>query len=315
MTTLENNAEKSLFKAIAAIKSEYGCTNDAARNDSENDKLGENEEKEKMANMIIKKFQASFDVPPIAEIEYLLHKPFTLTEVRIMLFSPLENQISYYVTILNETNSNNTSNDFIKVRNLILSLLFLIHRKVWSFMSDFILAGGLHAIAGYMASDNLYIRGQVLEIFLSATDCDTFDWFQPHDNDFRKSELHKAMLSLSSNKSFLQNLLSNRVSSYPGGSFRSLQILAFWLSWVRAMYTENQQLHLSKALLSELESWYVDTTLVIQDSMGGDGGPQSIEKPDEEINLAKTLYEDFFNSQQQSESGYTASPLLSILRE
>ena len=128
MTTPENNAEKSLFKAIAAIKSEYGCTNDAACKDSENDKLGENEEKEKMANMIIKKFQASFDVPPIAEIEYLIHKPFTLTEVRIMLFSPLENQISYYVTILNETNSNNTSNDFIKVRNLILSLLFLIHR-------------------------------------------------------------------------------------------------------------------------------------------------------------------------------------------
>ena len=127
---------------------------------------------------------------------------------------------------------------------------------------------------------------------------DIFDWFQPHENDYRKSELHKAMLSLSSNKSFLQNLLLNRVSSYPGGSFRSLQILAFWLSWVRAMYTENQQLHLSKALFSELKSWYIDTTLVVQDGMGGDG-PQSIEKPDEEITLAKTLYEDFFNSQQQ----------------
>lgn len=127
MTTLENNAEKSLSKAIAAIKSEYGCTHDTDT-DSQNDKLGESEEKEKMANMIIKKFQASFDIPPIAEIEYLIRKPFTLSEVRVMLFSPLENQIFYYVTILNETNSNSTSNDFIKVRNLILSLIFLIHR-------------------------------------------------------------------------------------------------------------------------------------------------------------------------------------------
>jgi hypothetical protein len=66
------------------------------------------------------------------------------------------------------------------------------------------------------------------------------------------------------------------------------------------MYTENQLLQLSKALLNELKSWYIDTTLVVQDGTGSDG-PQSIEKPDEEINLAKTLYEDFFNSQQQQQ--------------
>ena len=46
-------------------------------------------------------------------------------------------------------------------------------RKAWSFLSDFILAGGLHAIADHMANDNLYIRGQALEIFLSTTDCGT----------------------------------------------------------------------------------------------------------------------------------------------
>lgn len=142
---------------------------------------------------------------------------------------------------------------------------------------------------------------KIIPLFTMLIFSDTFDWFQPHENDFCKSELHKAMLSLSSNHNFLPNLLSNRVSSYPGGSFRSLQILAFWLSWVRAMYTENQQLHLSKALLYELKMWYIDTTLVVQDGTGSDG-PQSIDKPEEEINLAKTLYDDFFNSQQQHRS-------------
>jgi len=126
MTAAENNADQALSKAIAAIKREYGCSDINTGSESN----GISEEKEKMADMIIKKFQASFDVPPIAEIEFLLHKPFTLNEIRVMLFSPLENQITYYVTILNvtSTNNTNTSNDFIKVRNLILSLIFLIHR-------------------------------------------------------------------------------------------------------------------------------------------------------------------------------------------
>ena len=123
MTAAENNAYQALSKAIAAIKREYGCSDINTGSESN----GISEEKEKMADMIIKKF---FDVPPIADIEFLLHKPFTLNEIRVMLFSPLENQITYYVTILNvtSTNNTNTSNDFIKVRNLILSLIFLIHR-------------------------------------------------------------------------------------------------------------------------------------------------------------------------------------------
>jgi hypothetical protein len=44
------------------------------------------------------------------------------------------------------------------------------------------------------------------------------------------------MLALA-NSPFLQLLLDNNPSPFPGGSFYCLQMLAFWLSWVRALYT------------------------------------------------------------------------------
>lgn len=127
-------AELAFSQAISAIRKEYGCS-EVANSPSESNFVEENGgEKEAMANMIVKKFQHAFDVPPIAEIEFLIHKTFSLAEVRFLLFCPLDKQIGYYVTILNATNSNQTSIDFLKVRNLILSLIFLIHRY---FLSNF----------------------------------------------------------------------------------------------------------------------------------------------------------------------------------
>lgn len=131
-----------------------------------------------------------------------------------------------------------------------------------------------------MRNENLYERSQALEVFMSITDCDVYDWFQPPVGFLDKS-LHQKLLDLINHPHFLQNLLFNRKDSYPGGSFRALQILAFWLSWVRALYTKDQKLSLSRTLMDELHQW-----------------SSQLPNPDsgvleEEVQLAKTLMDDF----------------------
>ena len=145
---------------------------------------------------------------------------------------------------------------------------------------------------------NLYYRGQAFEILLSITDCDSFDWFQPHDGSTTKKILQSRFLSLSDNPDFLSGLIENRKKSYPGGSFRALQLLAFWISWVRAMMTKNQVLNLSDKILEELYLW---------SEGGGEGEGNGVEYLDEEINLAKMIFQDFsydqFHKDQPSGSG------------
>ena len=86
---------------------------------------------------------------------------------------------------------------------------------------------------------------------------------------------------MSENPAFLTGLLANRAQSYPGGSFRALQILAFWISWVRAVMTKNQQLTLSASMLEEIRLW------------GQGKGQEGTESCEEEMRLASTVYQDF----------------------
>lgn len=131
-----------------------------------------------------------------------------------------------------------------------------------------------------MRHENLYERSQALEIFMSITDCDVYDWFAPPDG-YSDRMMHQKLLSLANEPHFLNNLLVNRIDSYPGGSFRALQILAFWLSWVRALYTKDQTLHLSTKLADSLHQWSLQLPNPEMNIM------------EEEVQLAKTLYEDF----------------------
>jgi molecular chaperone GrpE (heat shock protein) len=131
---------------------------------------------------------------------------------------------------------------------------------------------------------NLFFRGQVMEIVMSITDCDSFDWFNPPAGDTTVLSMHYRMSSLTEHPTFLLKLFSNRTSSYPGGSFRALQLLAFWISWVRAMKTKDQILRLSNQMLEEIRKW----------------GYEKLEfTSDEEMELAKTLYNDFGHDQFQ----------------
>lgn len=146
------------------------------------------------------------------------------------------------------------------------------------------MADGFDSLILLLKDESLYERSQAFEILASMTDCDLFDWFIiPETNETKK--LHSKLLQLNNNPEFLQNLLLNREASFPGGSFRALQLLAFWLSWVRALYTSDQKLKLSPKLIEEIHSWSIC-----------DDSDSNKEGLTEEKKLAQTLYEDFFTA-------------------
>jgi len=232
---------------------------------------------EVLAGRIIASFQAAFDKPPIEEFEQILQKRFTADEVRIALLAPREEHVKYYPLLLMATiqpeiqklQRLDDSHPLVRLKSLVLSTIFLLHRHSWKeFLEEFVIRGGLDTLAHMIAEPNLYFRGQVVEILLTITDCDVFDWFLPR-SDLLGRTLHVRFLELSDHPSYLENLITNRVGSYPGGSMRCLQLMAFWLSWVRAMYTKNQLLNLSKSLLSELQVWADTGPEGINDSQVG----------------------------------------------
>lgn len=162
------------------------------------------------------------------------------------------------------------------------------------------LCGGLGEISWFINDSNYYLRGQAFEVLLSITDCGTFDWFQHHDGNTTARTLHHHLLGLSCHPNFLSGLLENREKSYPGGSLRALQLLAFWLSWVRAVNTTNHVLILSESLLQGLKLW--------SEGKGDDLG-------EDEINLAKTIYIDFSYEQfhREGSSGLSSNDAIAQL--
>ena len=135
---------------------------------------------------------------------------------------------------------------------------------------------GLLALSHLIADENLYLRSQAVEVFMRCTSEDTCSWFKtpegPNDPVLR---FHERLFKLSGTP-FIKDLTANYDESYPGGSFTCLELLAFWLSWVRIFYAKDQKLRLSKHLLNVLKSWSHE---------------QSRSK--EERAFAKKLYDDF----------------------
>jgi hypothetical protein len=148
----------------------------------------------------------------------------------------------------------------------------------------FVIAGGLAELARLVVDSNLYARGQAVETLLSVTDCDTYDWFNTEENAVSNCLTYQ-LFSMGENDQFLSNLCDNQTESYPGGSFHALQIIAFWLSWMRARFSPDQRIRLHPHILRILDGWSVEDA-------GGDGSaPPEIEE--NERKLAKTLIDDF----------------------
>uniref|UniRef100_A0A7S3HEQ3 Uncharacterized protein n=1 Tax=Spumella elongata TaxID=89044 RepID=A0A7S3HEQ3_9STRA len=245
-----------------------------------------------MVDKITAKFVNSSNAPPRQEFEFILSKAFTDDEVCICLFNPREEQVAYYPKLLAASHGAPADHPLTKLAPLLVSLLFLVHRKRWAFMKEFILQGGLDILAAMIDDENLYLRGQVLEVLLCATDCDTFDWFKPADS-YSEKQLHSRLLALGRSPFLLRKLLNNRVGSYPGGSFRALQLIAFILSWIRALYTADQKLQLSVAALEELRLWSVPKSDAAVAPAASDDKEEASVEADPETTLARTLLEDF----------------------
>jgi hypothetical protein len=169
--------------------------------------------------------------------------------------------------------------------------------------------------------ENLYLRGQVLEILLTITDCDRFDWFAPPESTADKI-LHQKYLQLGRSPLFLRKLMANRTGSYPGGSFRALQLIAFTLSWMRALYTADQKLQLSAQALQTLTLWCEQqekmraeqkrdstskTDIVTPENADSASNvkEEEEEEQDPELQLARTLLEDFSGKENSNTSPAT----------
>lgn len=151
----------------------------------------------------------------------------------------------------------------------------------------FIIAGGVLQLCTLLVDPNLYARGQAVETFLSVTDCDTYDWFNTEE-DVVSHCLNFQLFSLEDSAStFLPALFGNRSQSYPGGSYHALQIIAFWLSWMRARFTPDQRIRLHPHMFRELEAW------ATTESVESDSNEASAQLEENERKLARTLLEDF----------------------
>lgn len=222
--------------------------------------------------------------PPTGDLEITTGRVFSAEEARTVLLQPSPAHAACYARVFAASIAAPADSSLHKTRTLLLTLHYLVHRKSWTFMADFVLADGLFALADLVFDSNLYERSQAMEIFLSATDCDVFDWFIL-PSDPVTQQLHGKLLAVGRQTRLLENLAANRLHSYPGGGFRALQVLAFWLSWVRALHTPGQVLTLPLQLQEDLRQWASRT----DHEDPGDGDHSGVD----ETKLARTLFDDF----------------------
>lgn len=113
-----------------------------------------------------------------------------------------------------------------------------------------------------------------------------FDWFKAPQT-VESTELHRAMFGLVDSP-FLLFLANNRDSSYPGGSLCCLQLIAWWLSWLRLLHSDGH-LRIAEAFLRFLKEW----KQISEDSASMMTDPSEKARQQEEAKLAEQLVSDF----------------------
>jgi hypothetical protein len=258
------------------------------------------DQSEAFRSSVIPNLLQAWDNPPL----HLLHKTnpevTTVDAFRALLFAPSSG--APYAALLTMPFEGAKPNS---AQITFLAMLYLNHihsNGDFKFAASFIEAGGLTSLVSSFSHPNLHWRGQIIDSFLQLTSHTGFDWFAVlslDDESKAKRRLHQCLLDLGSTGGtaspiFLTKLLvENSPSSsltFPGGSFLSLQILGFWLSWVRALHTPKNALALSPAAVEQLAAWK-DAPI-----WSGKGDIAGGEIMAEEKDLAAKLYDDFSKS-------------------
>lgn len=109
----------------------------------------------------------------------------TDTEARQIIFNPSTEKDArifslslFFLFFDSKDNSNNDIEELRKFSLFLLSLIFLVYKKRLDFLKLFILEGGLIPLVELLSHNNIYERSQALEILLSLTDNDLYDWFK-----------------------------------------------------------------------------------------------------------------------------------------
>ncbi|EKX43577.1 hypothetical protein GUITHDRAFT_110382 [Guillardia theta CCMP2712] len=238
------------------------------------DCFGKEERDGEVAHDVIAAMQKHFDQPPTSAMQTVLSRNLADAQVRQILFWPTDEEISLYPSLLAVSNENAQKDKSVtKTLTSAMPMLYLRHCREWKLARIFIMSGGYSALSKLLIDKNLYLRSQAMETLSLLTDQnDNIDWLNTKNID---SEIHKRLFQMNKGE-MIPNLLANMRNSYPGGSYTALRILAFFLSWVRALYTKDKVLHVSKKVLEAFDQW------------------KKLEDiSEEERKLATTLLEDF----------------------
>ena len=202
-----------------------------------------------------------------------------------------------------------------RVQAISMFLLYISHLRHWERARAFVLAGGLQALVTLFNCENIALKSQAIDAFQQISGHPDFDWFAgrgdnidiskegeepPLQLDSRDAKLHTMMLSLGRSPSLLiSSLLSNFDSpNWPGGSYSSLQVLAFWLSWARRLHCGGGPLCLSPKVIETLKLWAEREAKPDIERDGEEDGISVLPNKQryserEERTLAKQLFDDF----------------------
>jgi hypothetical protein len=227
---------------------------------------------EAIVGSVRKRLESIWMKPRLEDISIVLNRDSTISigEAREMIFFPNSSNAKDYCTLIKPPtdDTGGTDNPQVKVQIEFLTILYLLHipHGSWPhFIEGFILSGGLDALSMSFTHPNLYLRGQAVDAFLQITSSKSFDWWAPisisasgkQHSSRSQVALHLKLLELSKSEYFIPGLQVNAdaAQSWPGGPTQCLQLLAFWLSWCRTMYTIGQSLQLSRSLLASIQEW------------------------------------------------------------
>lgn len=158
----------------------------------------------------------------------------------------------------------------------VLALTLMLHADKEAVMRGFAASGGIEVLAAKIGDPDMHIRAHAVELFRKLT-ADEHWYQQIHDPDVE--HMHRSLVALADSANFVESLLENRYSSYPGGELSCLELLAFWLGWLRHQHTEDRRLAVSRDLVAGLSEW---ARLAREER-----------NDDQETELAARLFEDF----------------------